>query len=205
MAWNTPMTAVENSLLTAAQFNVHLRDNLLETEAARATAPVGDTARVWGGDGPNRSSEHFVKDRNVDSPTETTSTDEGYTDLATPGPMCSMTTASGFLVMMNCQLWTNTVNDAFASYTIYESDINGVAPDSEAGFFESPANTSRSIHTDGAWPAGAAANASNRQGVVQLWGNVPVKGIYTVKMVYKVSSNDAIGSFAQRRLQVMAI
>jgi len=183
MAWNTPMTAVENSLLTAAQFNVHVRDNLLETEAARATTGntpgpgTGATARIWGSDGPNRSVEHFVKDANVDSPTETTSTDEGYTDLATPGPLVSMITANSFLIFMNCQLWTNTTNDAFASYTIFESDILGNPPDAEAGGFESPANTSRSIHSDGAWPAGAASSASNRQGVVQLWGAVPVKGI----------------------------
>ena len=210
MAWTTPMTAVENSLLTAAQFNVHVRNNLLETEAARATTGntpgpgTGATARVWGTEGPNRSAEHYVKDHNIDT-LETTSADETYVDLATPGPLVTVVTAYGFLIMVNCQLGTNTVNNAQASYEIYESDALGNPPDVEDGYFSSPANTGRAIEMDGAWPNGTAASSLNRYGVVQVWAAVPIKGLYTVKMKYKCTNNDAVASFAQRRLQVMAI
>lgn len=204
MTWTTPMTAVANALLTASQFNVHVRDNLLETEAARATASVGSTRQVWMADGPNKSSEHLVKDHNIDTQ-ETTSYDEGYTDLATPGPLVAMITGYGFMIMANCQLGTNTVNDAFASYEIYASDSAGKAPDPEAGGFISEASTSRSILMDGAWPSGTAGSRLNRAGIVQVWAAVPEKGYFTVKMKYKVSSNDAVGTFAQRRLCVMAL
>lgn len=43
MAWTAPMTASANGTLTAAQFNTHVRDNLLETETAKATAAVTET------------------------------------------------------------------------------------------------------------------------------------------------------------------
>ena len=38
MAWSAPMTAVSGSVLTAAQFNTYVRDNLNETAPAKATA-----------------------------------------------------------------------------------------------------------------------------------------------------------------------
>ena len=37
MAWTAPMTAASNATFTAAEFNAHIRDNLLETEPAKAT------------------------------------------------------------------------------------------------------------------------------------------------------------------------
>ncbi len=41
MAWTTPKTFTDGSVLTAAELNTHLRDNLLETAAATATT-AGD-------------------------------------------------------------------------------------------------------------------------------------------------------------------
>ena len=41
MAWSAPMTAVANTVFTAAQFNQHVRDNLNETAPAKATASGG--------------------------------------------------------------------------------------------------------------------------------------------------------------------
>jgi hypothetical protein len=37
MAWTAPMTAVSGAAFTAAQFNTHVRDNLLETGPAKVT------------------------------------------------------------------------------------------------------------------------------------------------------------------------
>lgn len=37
MAWTAPMTAIDNAAFTAAQFNTHVRDNLLETAPAKIT------------------------------------------------------------------------------------------------------------------------------------------------------------------------
>jgi hypothetical protein len=41
VAWTAPMTAVTGNVFTAALFNTHVRDNLLTTEAALATEPMG--------------------------------------------------------------------------------------------------------------------------------------------------------------------
>ena len=37
MAWTAPMTAVSGSVLTAAQWNTNVRDNLLETAPANCS------------------------------------------------------------------------------------------------------------------------------------------------------------------------
>lgn len=39
MAWTSPMTYTSGDALTASQLNTHLRDNLNETEVAKATIP----------------------------------------------------------------------------------------------------------------------------------------------------------------------
>lgn len=41
MAWSTPLTAVANATLTAAQWNASVRDNLLETAPAKASTVGG--------------------------------------------------------------------------------------------------------------------------------------------------------------------
>lgn len=49
MAWTAPGTAVGNTLLTAAFWNTHVRDNMLETAPAKAT----QAGQIFHATGPN--------------------------------------------------------------------------------------------------------------------------------------------------------
>jgi hypothetical protein len=201
MVWTAPMTAVANTLLTASQFNVHVRNNLLETEASRATAVVGATAKLWFAEGSGRSAEHLVKDHNID--TSETTTSESYVDLVTVGPHVEMILNIGCMVMMNCQLGvSNQVNDAMASYEVFQS-VGNMLPPNDAGGFVSEANTSRSIHRDGLTQDGN--NVLDRCGVTHFFAGLPAKDLYVVRMKYKVSASAATGTFTKRRMAIMAL
>src|SRR3546814_19340432 len=75
MAWTAPMTAVANTVFTAAQFNQHVRDNLNETAPAKATAAGGYFVAT----GVNAIAQR-IADGNTDTNTGTT-TSTTYTDL----------------------------------------------------------------------------------------------------------------------------
>jgi len=53
VAWSTPLTAVSGTVLTAAQWNASVRDNLLETSAAAVTT-AGDMTRADGANSMTR-------------------------------------------------------------------------------------------------------------------------------------------------------
>lgn len=81
MAYSTPLTAVANATLTAAQWNASVRDNILETPAAKATA----TGRMYISNGVNSIAERVpTRVKTVGGPQGTTSATP--TDLLTVGP-----------------------------------------------------------------------------------------------------------------------
>lgn len=109
MAWTSPMTFADNNVLTAAQMNTHLRDNLLETAPAKATTNGGS---FFVSQGPNRIEERIVKtDRKTFFETTTSST---YSDLATSGPSVQVVTGTAAIVMLASSLG-NTVTGSSAS------------------------------------------------------------------------------------------
>lgn len=93
MAWSSPMTFVANTVLTAAQLNAHLRDNMLETAPAKATT----AGRIFVATGANAIAERAILDNAVATSQTTTST--SYTDLATSGPAQTVTTGAQALVI----------------------------------------------------------------------------------------------------------
>ena len=86
MSWTAPMTAVAGSVFTAAQFNTHIRDNLLTTAPAIATT----AGRHFAATGLNSIAERASVSDFIGT-TETTSSG-AYTDLATVGPTVTVTT-----------------------------------------------------------------------------------------------------------------
>lgn len=72
MAWSTPMTAVANEIFTAAQFNTFVRDNLLETAPAKATA--ANAPSMFLNIGGNTLRERPFSTNFTDTSTNTTST-----------------------------------------------------------------------------------------------------------------------------------
>lgn len=83
MAWTTPLTAVANATLTAAQWNASVRDNLAETLTAKMT-----TAGQYGvATATNAVAARIAVGASV-ATGQTTATTTSYGDLATVGPTC---------------------------------------------------------------------------------------------------------------------
>jgi hypothetical protein len=96
------MTAVANSVFSAAQFNLHVRDNLNETAPAKATA----AGRLMVTSGVNQIAERVITEASVATAELTTST--SAVDLATVGPAVTVTTGTTALVMWSCETTTDT-------------------------------------------------------------------------------------------------
>lgn len=133
MAWTTPMTAVAGNTLTAADWNTHVRDNLLETSPAKATT----AGSLFVGNGANTIVERIPTNAEV-STSETTST-TSYTNLATVGPTVTVATGTKAMVWFNAWMGSDTLNiqsfvsvDVTGSTSIAASDnwamiLDGVA------------------------------------------------------------------------------
>jgi len=102
MAWTAPMTAVTGVVFTAAQFNVHIRDNLLVTAPAIATA----AGRLIITLGSKIVGERIPTVATVSTGQSTTST--SYVDLGTVGPVVTVATGTkAFVIMGSFQQNTN--------------------------------------------------------------------------------------------------
>src|SRR3712207_4741779 len=102
MAWATPLTAVSNAILSAAQWNASVRDNLNETGPAKATT----AGRILVTTGANGIAERAVSSATVSTSQTTTST--SYTDLATVGAAVAVTTGTQALALWNVQMASST-------------------------------------------------------------------------------------------------
>lgn len=99
MAWTAPMTAVANAVFTAAQFNTHVRDNLLETSPAKATTP----GSYFVTDAANSIGERVVGSATIAPGSEGTSS-ASYVDLATPGPAVTVSTGTSAIVIITAEM-----------------------------------------------------------------------------------------------------
>jgi hypothetical protein len=103
MAWTSPMTFVANNVLTASQLNTHLRDNMLETAPAKATASTGS---YFVAQGPNRLEERITKTQRI--ATSQTTKSQSYNDLPTVGPLVTVECGARALVFLSCSMSTDT-------------------------------------------------------------------------------------------------
>lgn len=102
MAWTSPMTAVERDIWTAAQWNAHIRDNLLETMPGKATTAGNYFVSTGLKSIAERSGSSAVVT------TAETRSNAAYGDLATSGPAVTVTTGTEALVWIGCELSSNT-------------------------------------------------------------------------------------------------
>jgi hypothetical protein len=179
MAWSTPLTAVANSALTAAQWNASVRDNLLETGPAKATT----AGRLIVTNGANAIVEREVK--KADISTSQTTTSSSFTDLATPGPTVTVTTGTKALVFASCQMANSGAN----SVTQMSVAVSG-------------ATTIAASQNDDLYNDGLGAGNANRATVAILFDALTA-GSNTFKMQYRVAANT--GTFYDRSLIVMAL
>lgn len=104
MAWSTPLTAVSNSQLTAAQWNASVRDNLLETAPAKATA----AGQIFVATGSNVIAARTPTTARIATGQTTTSVNS-FGDLATVGPTVGpILTGSAAIVIMSASMENGT-------------------------------------------------------------------------------------------------
>jgi hypothetical protein len=124
------MTAVANTVFTAAQFNASVRDNLNETAPAKAT----QEGQIFAATGVNA----IVARRPTFASVSTSqSLSSGtYTDLATVGPSVTVTTGTRAIVFVQARMENNTTNSSmFASFevtgasSVAADDANGITMD----------------------------------------------------------------------------
>lgn len=131
MTWTTPMTFVAGTTLTAAQLNVHLRDNLNETAPAKATT----SGRLFVSTAANTLAERAVTDATVTTTQTTTSTT--YANLTTVGPSVTVTTGTRALVLISSVVSNSAAgNQGFMSIDV-SSATTIAASDTYALVYES--------------------------------------------------------------------
>lgn len=118
MAWTTPITWVGGQVPTAALLNAQLRDNMLETMPAKATAE----GQIFVGNGVNSITTRTPDAARITTFESTSST--SYANLATVGPSVTVTHGTYVIVFWSCQLQNNTANaDTYMSWEMSGTNV----------------------------------------------------------------------------------
>lgn len=181
MAWTTPLTAVSNATLTAAQWNVSVRDNFLMT----APAVVTGAGVIIVGSGANQVSQRLVTSDTVDTSETTTQVVYGDISGGTVGPVVTLTTGPIALVLYAAQVNNSTAGQSsFVGWQISGATTTG--PDDSKAI---------SLDSATAFQDMRAADVRRATGLTA--------GSNTFKLVYRVSANT--GTFQRRHLCVMGL
>jgi protein involved in temperature-dependent protein secretion len=193
------MTATTNQTLTAAQWNTNYRDNMLETEAAKATAapevatdPDSATEIVPGtwfvATAANAIAERRITEGGNSVGSADTTASTSYTDLDDSyGPSITVVTGTAAIVMITSELrnTTATTNENYVDF-----DVSGA--------------TSRSASDTTALISGGYSTSSadvNRRSVFTRVSLTAGTNVFTMK--YRVSGGT--GSFRKRQILVWPI
>jgi len=180
MAWSAPMTAVANTIFSAAQFNQYVRDNLNETAPAKATS-AGSYFAV---DGVNSIAERTPNLDGILTAEETDSS--AFTDLDTFGPSVTVDTGPYALVLTHCQVENDGAGSAYAGVEV--TGASSIAP-----------ALNRAINVFNSADTRVGAGTA----VLYAGGLLLTPGSNTFTMKYRVSSGT--GTFADRRIIVMPL
>ncbi len=181
MAWTAPMTAVANAVFTAAQFNTHVRDNLLETSPAKATT----AGSYFVTNSANSIEERLTGEETQSTSGNTTST--SYVTALTSGTTCDVTLDVGVIAVV---IIRGTLHNATAASntTTMSYEITGASGTIAAA-------DSRSVSTVNT----GTVTGNTKQGVFYHSGLTP--GSHTFTLQHKVSAGT--GHFANRQLIVL--
>lgn len=180
MAWTTPRTFTAGSSLSSADLNLYLRDNMLETMAAKATEEGG----IFCASATNEISERLTKRSEVLAAETTTSF--SYTDLATSGPAVTITSGSGGAICWFGSLLDNNTSGFSANMSV---TITGAAAAAAAA----PADDDRAL------VGGGSGQDIQSSQVIFYDGLTAGSNTFTCK--YRVSGGGT-GTFRRRRLVV---
>lgn len=179
MVWTPPLTAIAGSVLTAAEWNTSVRDNLNETAPALAT----QAGTLFVGTGVNSIAERLPDSESIVTQEDTTSTSPA--DLATVGPTVTATTGTMAFIHIRAGLSNSSAGaTAIAGYEI-------------SGATSLAANIARAISTDG-----LAANSRMRIGITNMFQGLTA-GSNTFQMKYWVSGGT--GTFIHREIAILPL
>lgn len=180
MVWTSPMTAVSNTALTAAQWNQHVRDNFLETAPAKATT----TGQYFVSTAANAITARSFLSAFVLTGETTTAT--SFADLTTVGPSVTVSTGTAALVMIRAE--TSVVSSTAAVRASYA--VSGAT----------------TIAASGTWSLGYAGSGATAQTIYASSVNLETSlnpGSNTFTMKYQTSTGTA--TFSSRRIIVMPL
>jgi len=177
MAWTVPRTWIPEDVLTASILNQQIRDNLLETEVAKATS----AGRLLTTTGPNGVV--------MNSPGEVTAATAVTTTSTTPvalsgGPSTTVTHSGGVLLLFGARTRITAGTGTDTTYVTFGPAISGTNT--------APAQVGASVRV-------AATDAAMNRfcGHVIHYGN---PGTDTITLNYWVSGGGITGEFANRQL-----
>lgn len=179
MVWTPPLTAIAGSVLTAAEWNISVRDNLNMTAPALAT----QQSTIFVGSGVNSIAERLPAESAVTTSETTTSVTPA--DLTTPGPTVTATTGPNAIIFFRAGVSNSTAGaTAIAGY-----DTSGATT--------LASNIARAISSDG-----LAANSRIRVGTTVFTDELTA-GVNIFKMQYWVSGGT--GTFIHRQISVLPL
>lgn len=177
MTWTTPLTAVANAALTAAQWNASVRDNGLAQSAALATTS-GSYMAV---SGANAIAQRTPQTATII--TAETSSNTGFVDLTTAGPTVTVTSGATALVSVHTRLSNGTaLSSTRSGYVISGATTIAADADRASGFRSSDAG--QLVNCSAVFLQTGLTNGSN-----------------TFKQVYKVDAGT--GTWSSRTLAVL--
>ena len=174
------MTAVDGDVLTAAQYNQHVRDNILETVPAKANGST-TPAHFPVVSGTNSISMRVAESQTLHA--EVSSSSASYTQLG--GPTVSITTGESALCLWTVRGYHNTTGTSWSA-SVGVSGATDIAP----------SNNWR-IMVDGV--DGGSGNRIRKMGVHRFTNLNP--GLNTFSVHYVCSS----GAFDYRHLVVIPL
>lgn len=184
MVWSAPMTAVDNSAMTAPLYNAQIRDNL------RMSAPflASGAGQIFVTTGPNALAARTVHYHEV--ATSQTTTSSSYTDLSTVGPTVTVGAIYGqqAMVFTTCELDQNT------------TDMQASAAVEVSGASSYPAVDTRCAMTRDGMTSGNPIQMM----AAYLYDPLSRDGEITFTMKYRTGGSGT-ATFAKRRILVLAL
>ena len=183
MAWSTPLTAVTNAALTAAQWNASVRDNLAETAPAKATA----TGRIFVTTAANSIAERIPSIVRVTGGGQGTAS-TSFTDLTTVGPTISSLATGTSAIFAVSAFCLNTSAGQGCYMGVAVSGASTIAAD-----------VNRALRI-----MSGAANENSKQSYIGMFATTLTAGSNTFQAKYaSVASGTA--TFDERELLVLPL
>lgn len=194
MAWTVPITFVPETILTAAQLNLHIRNNLNEMAPAKAS----ERGNIFVTTGRNQIRQQTpvfdFYEGTFDANSEKTSSGE-YTDLKYVGPSATTFVTHGALISMSVRSNNSSAN----AFNIVSFEVSKPAEGDELNEeIVHEATDERSLVFEPA--LGGTDSQDLATGYTTLIG-VPEPGTYTFRQKFRVTAGT--GMFYRRWLSVI--